>query len=104
MIFNKLHKILNSLHKKNYIIEFYSDNAFSIALSFYHKNSPYNGLCYISKEAERFSIDFQYHKHNKTVKKQLENVCKMVYTLYKLNQLDLVKKMFDNYKIKTLAG
>lgn len=98
MIFNKLHKTLNSLHKKNYIIEFWNDNNFTIMLSFYHLNSVYNGLCYIDKDTGNVKVDFQYHQQNKVVKKQLEIIGNAVYNLYKLNQLERVKTILNNYK------
>lgn len=98
MILSKLHKTLNSLHKKNYIIEFWNDNNFTIMLSFYHLNSVYNGLCYIDKDTGSIKVDFQHHQQNKVVKKQLEIIGNAVYNLYKLNQLETVKTILNNYK------
>lgn len=87
MLINKIHRTINSLLKKNYTVEFWTDNNSTIILSFYHLNSVYNGLCYISKESEWMRIDFQYHAKNKTVEKQLYNLCDNIKKLYQLNQL-----------------
>lgn len=94
---DKLHRTLNSLLKKHYTVEFWTDNNFTIMLSFYHLNSVYNGLCYISKNTGHYSIDFQYHRYNKTVHKQMENICKITYKLYQLGHLDMLKTILDNY-------
>lgn len=95
---DKLHRTINSLLKKNYTVEFWTDNNSIIMLSFYHLNSVYNGLCYISKESGRISIDFQYHAKNKTVEEQLVRICQNVYKLYKLNHLQTVINILENYK------
>ena len=95
---NRIHKTLLSLLKKNYIVEFYTDNNFTIILSFYHVNSPYGGLCYISKEHEHERVDFQHHAKNKTVEKQLLYLGKNIRKLYKLNQFELVKNTLASYK------
>lgn len=94
---NKINKTLNSLLKKDYTVEFWSDNNFIIMLSFYHLNSVYNGLCYISKDDGRVRVDFQYHNKNKTVEKQLKYLCENVYKLYNLKQFEIVKNLLENY-------
>lgn len=95
---DKLHKTISSLLKKHYTVEFWTDNNFTIILSFYHLNSVYNGLCYISKESGKINIDFQYHRHNKKVREQLNTVCKNVFKLYQLNQLQTAINILNNYK------
>ena len=95
---NKLHKTLTSLLKKHYTVEFWTDNNFTIMLSFYHLNSVYNGLCYISKETGRINVDFQYHRQNKRIQEQLQRICENVYKLYRLNQLQIVINILNNYK------
>jgi archaellum component FlaF (FlaF/FlaG flagellin family) len=95
---NKIHKTVNSLLKKHYTIEFYTDNNFTIILSFYHLNSVYNGLCYISKDSDYINIDFQYHKYNKAVHEQLKRICENISKLNKLNQLQTALNILNNYK------
>lgn len=95
---DKLHRTINSLLKKNYTVEFWTDNNSIIMLSFYHLNSVYNGLCYISKESGRISIDFQYHAKNKAVAEQLTRICQNVYKLYTLNNLQTAINILENYK------
>lgn len=95
---NKLHRTINSLLKKHYTIEFYTDNNHIIILSFYHLNSVYNGLCYINKETGHINIDFQYHALNKTVKEQVKRIAGNIYKLYKLNQLQTAINILNNYK------
>jgi hypothetical protein len=95
---NKIHRTVKSLLKKHYTIEFYTDNNFTIILSFYHLNSVYNGLCYISKETGRINVDFQYHTLNKTVREQVQRIAENVYKLYQLNQLQTAINIFNNYK------
>lgn len=95
---NKLHRTINSLLKKNYTVEFYTDNNFTIILSFYHLNSVYNGLAYINKENGNIKIDFQYHAVNKTVSEQLKRICENVYKLYYLKQFDLAINILNNYQ------
>ena len=98
MYINKLHRTLTSLLKKHYTVEFWTDNNYTIILSFYHLNSVYNGLCYISKDNGNINIDFQYHRQNKQVKKQLENTSKYIYGLYRLGYLNSVITILNNYK------
>jgi hypothetical protein len=96
---DKLHKIINSLLKKHYTVEFWSENHHTIILSFYHLNSVYNGLCYIDKQDfNNIHIDFQYHRQNKQVKKQLETLCQRVYWCYKLDMLEYAIEILNNYK------
>ena len=95
---NKLHKTITSLLKKHYTVEFWTDNNFTIMLSFYHLNSVYNGLCYISKETGAINIDFQYHRQNKTIREQLRRICENVYKLYQVNQLTTTINILNNYK------
>jgi hypothetical protein len=97
MLYNKLHKTINSLLKKNYTVEFYTDNNFTIILSFYHLNSVYNGLVYISKENGKIKIDFQYHAINKIVSEQITRVAENVYKLYQLKQFDHAVNILNNY-------
>lgn len=94
----KLHRTIYSLLKKHYTVEFWNENDHVIILSFYHLNSVYNGLCYINKYNGDINIDFQYHRHNKQVKKQLENICQRVGGLYKLSGLDCAIEILNNYK------
>lgn len=98
MYLDKLHNTLSSLLKKHYTVEFWSDNDHVIILSFYHLNSVYNGLCYICKDSGNINIDFQYHRQNKQVKKQLENICLRVYWVYKLINLDYAIEILNSYK------
>ena len=98
MLFNKLHRTIISLIKKHYTVEFYNDNNHCIILSFYHLNSVYNGLCYIGKNSDYIRIDFQYHRYNKTVEKQLLYLCSTIQKLYKLKQLEQVKTILENYQ------
>ena len=96
---NKIHKTLLSLIKNNYAFEVYNiDDYNRLIFSFYHLNSVYNGLCYISKESSNIYIDFQYHAHNKRIEKQLNYLCANIYKLYKLNQIDFVAEIITNYK------
>lgn len=94
---NKLHRTLNSLLKKHYTVEFWSDNNHVIMLSFYHLNSCHNGLCYISKTTGVYAVDFQHHHYNKIVDKQIEKIGGIIFTLYKLGHFDMVKTILDNY-------
>lgn len=98
MIINNLHRTITSLLKKRYTVEYYRENNYYICLSFYHLNSVYNGLVYISKENGAINIDFQYHHENKTVYKRLKTLGDYVYRLYKLNQLDTATNILANYK------
>jgi hypothetical protein len=98
MLINKIHGTINSLLKKNYTVEFWTDNNSTIILSFYHLNSVYNGLCYISKDSDWMHVDFQYHAKNKTVEKQLYNLCGNIKKLYKLNQLQRGIDVLESYK------
>lgn len=95
---NKLHRTIASLLKKHYTVEFWTDNNFTIMLSFYHLNSVYNGLCYISKETGRINVDFQYHRQNKAIREQLERICENVYKLYQINQLQTAISILNSYK------
>lgn len=95
---DKLHKTITSLLKKHYTVEFYTNNNHVIILSFYHLNSVYNGLCYISKESGCINVDFQYHTINKVVKEQIKRIAENVYKLYQLDQLPIVISIFENYK------
>jgi hypothetical protein len=98
MLINKIHRTIGSLLKKNYTVEFWTDNNSTIILSFYHLNSVYNGLCYVSKESDWMHIDFQYHAKNKTVEKQLYNLCGNIKKLYKLNQLQQGIDILESYR------
>ena len=96
---NKIHRTLLSLIKNNYAFEVYNVNDYNrLIFSFYHLNSVYNGLCYISKESGNIYIDFQHHAHNKRIEKQLNYLCGNIYKLYKLNQIDFVAEIITNYK------
>ena len=99
---NKLHRTLNSLLKKHYTVEFWNENSNTITISFYHANSVSNGLCYISKSIGLYAIDFQYHRYNKAVEKQMDNICNIIFKLYQLGHLDTVTTILDNYK--AIAG
>lgn len=95
---DKLHKTISSLLKKHYTIEFYTENYFTIILSFYHLNSVYNGLCYINKDSGNINIDFQYHAVNKLVHEQVKRIAENVYKLYKLNQFNMAILILNSYK------
>lgn len=95
---DKLHRTINSLLKKHYTIEFYTDNNHVIILSFYHLNSVYNGLVYIYKESGYINVDFQYHALNKTVCEQVKRIAENVYKLYKLNQFNMAILILNSYK------
>ena len=98
MLLAKINRTLYSLLNKHYIVEYYSENDFYIYLSFYHLNSVYNGLVRISKENGDILVDFQHHRYNKLVHKQLANLSEKVYRLYKLKQITLVTDLLSNYK------
>lgn len=100
----KIHKILRSLARKKYIVEFYNENNFSIILSFYHLNSVYNGLVYIEKATGRVFVDWQYHHHNKAVGAQLVRLGEYVRQLFALKQNDIVIEMLNNYKMMVVKG
>lgn len=96
---NKMHRTLTSLIKKHYVFEVYNIEDYnSLIFSFYHLNSVYNGLCYISKDSGNIYIDFQYHNKNKAVEKQLYLLCANIYKLYRLNQIVLIEKIISAYK------
>lgn len=98
MIIDNIHRTLTSLLKKRYTVEYYSENNYYIILSFYHLNSVYNGLIFISKEYNTIHIDFQYHHNNKTIQKQLETLSRYIIRLYHLKQLELIIDILANYK------
>lgn len=99
MIINNMHRTLTSLLKKRYAVEYYSENDYYICLSFYHLNSVYNGLVYISKENGFTNIDFQHHRFSKTVHKQLNILSGYIFKLYQLKQLNTVIDILANYKL-----
>lgn len=98
MITDQIHRTINSLTKKHYTIETYSENHHCIIYSFYHLNSVYNGLLYIGKESDYIKIDFQYHNKNKTIEKQLTTLAKNIKKLYNLNQLETVTSIVEYYQ------
>ena len=98
MLLDKLNITLNSLLKKHYAVEFYSENDYYIILSFYHLNSVSNGLAYIEKNGDNITIDFQYHRYNKIVKNQIENIGKYIKNLYNLKQQQKAFDIMKNYK------
>lgn len=94
----KLHRTCYSLLKKHYTVEFYNENDHYIILSFYHLNSVYNGLCYICKNSGQTWIDFQYHRRNKIVHKQLLTLSKNIYNVYKKYNLGAAEQVINFYK------
>lgn len=91
MLSEKTNRTLKSLLKKDYTVEFWSENNFCFMLSFYHLNSVYNGLVYIHKKDGRIRVDFQYHQKNKTVEKQLKLLSNYLLEFYNNNNLDQFK-------------
>ena len=98
MLSNKTARTLESLLKKNYTVEVWSENGSFLILSFFHLNSVYNGLVYIHKDNSYYRVDFQYHHKNKTVEKQLKTLCKYVYEFNKLNNLEQFKLLLGLYR------
>lgn len=88
---------LHSLLKQDYAITIYSDLKSVLILSFYHLNSVYSGLLWISKKDDYFHINWQYHKYNKRVQKTLETMAKAIQKIYKLKHPELIEEEINFY-------